>query len=165
MRALASPDRPGTTASTDSIDRRRTTAAAFRPLPLNPAVSARLSRMPTASTKPEIELRRELHARGLRFRIHMTALPGTPDVVLTRARLAVFVDGCFWHGCAEHGVLPKNNREWWAAKLAKNVERDRRKDEELVALGWLPLHFWEHTTVRQAADEVVELWRLRIGRT
>jgi DNA mismatch endonuclease (patch repair protein) len=101
--------------------------------------------MPRESTKPEVALRRALHARGFRFRLHRRDLPGTPDIVFPRQRLAVFVDGCFWHGCAEHGVLPKNNREWWRAKLAANVERDARKDAALVAMGWTPLHLWEHT--------------------
>ncbi|MER3453275.1 MAG: very short patch repair endonuclease [Chloroflexota bacterium] len=117
-----------------------------------------MSRMPRESTGPELALRRLLHARGLRFRLHRRDLPGTPDIVLPRARIAVFVDGCFWHGCPEHGTLPKHNREWWAAKLAANVERDRRKDEELVALGWLPLHFWEHTPVEEMVDSVVGAW-------
>lgn len=94
----------------------------------------------------------------------MRNLPGTPDVVLPRARVAVFLDGCFWHGCVEHGVLPRNNREWWASKLARNAERDRRKDDDLVALGWLPLHYWEHTSVSEMAEEIMEVWRRRTGR-
>lgn len=128
-------------------------------------VSAQMARMPRSSTKPEVELRRELHARGVRFRIQGRGLPGTPDVLLSRARVAVFIDGCFWHGCGDHGVLPKNNREWWAAKLAKNAERDRRKDHELVELGWLPMHFWEHTPVWQIADDIVKVWRQRTNRS
>jgi DNA mismatch endonuclease, patch repair protein len=111
-----------------------------------------------------MDLRRELHARGLRFGVQVKGLPGTPDIVLSRARLAIFVDGCFWHGCADHGVLPKNNREWWASKLASNFERDRRKDQDLAALGWLPLHFREHTTVTEAAEEIVEAWLCRTDR-
>lgn len=103
--------------------------------------------MPRHSTKPEVELRRALHARGFRFRLHRRDLPGTPDIVFPRQRIAVFVDGCFWHGCPTHGVIPKNNRQWWLAKLTKNVERDARKDAELVALGWTPLHLWEHETI------------------
>jgi DNA mismatch endonuclease (patch repair protein) len=112
----------------------------------------------------ELALRRALHARGVRFRLHRRDLPGTPDVVLSRARIAVFVDGCFWHGCPEHGVLPKNNREWWRKKLAENAERDRRKDAQLEELGWLPMHFWEHTPADEMADVVVEAWRSRTGR-
>jgi len=132
--------------------------------PLDSRVSTQMSRMPRTGTKPEVDLRRELHARGLRFRVARSDLPGRPDLSLSRARLAVFVDGCYWHACQFHGTLPKNNREWWRAKFAGNVERDRRKDEELVELGWLPVHFWEHEAAVAAADEVERLWRLRTGR-
>ena len=130
-----------------------------RPLPKNAAVSAQMSRMPRASTKPELALRRELHARGFRFRIHRRDLPGTPDVVFAGARLAVFVDGCFWHACPEHGVLPKHNQRWWTDKFAKNAERDARKDAELAAIGWRPIHLWEHTPVASMADAIGELLR------
>lgn len=139
--------------------------ASARPTPKSAAVSAQMSRMPRSSTKPELALRRELHARGLRFRVHRRDLPGTPDIVFSRARIAVFVDGCFWHGCQDHGTLPKNNRSWWRAKLVANVERDRRKDAELKELGWLPLHFWEHTPTEEMAEAVVAAWRTRTGKT
>lgn len=120
--------------------------------------------MPRSSTGPELLLRRELHARGLRFRVQARELPGTPDVVLSKARVAVFVDGCFWHGCPQHCVMPKNNGDWWADKLAANRERDRRKDAQLVEIGWLPLHLWEHTPVAEAADEIVAVWKERTHR-
>jgi DNA mismatch endonuclease (patch repair protein) len=120
--------------------------------------------MPRSSTTPEVQLRRALHSMGLRFRINQRGLPGTPDIVLSRARLAVFVDGCFWHGCPDHGIVPKNNAEWWRTKLLANAERDRRKDEELIVLGWLPLHFWEHEPTDQMAAKTVALWRRRTGR-
>ncbi len=81
--------------------------------------------------------------------------------MLPGARLAVFVDGCFWHACPYHGVLPKNNREWWQEKLAKNSERDARKDAELEAMGWTPVRLWEHMSVDQMADTVAELWAER----
>ena len=136
-----------------------------KPLPKSAAVSAQMSRMPRSSTKPELALRRSLHARGLRFTIQRRDLPGTPDLVFSRARIAVFVDGCFWHGCSSHGVIPKNNRDWWQAKLATNAARDRRKDLELEKLGWVPLHLWEHTPLEEMADAVVEAWRSRTGRS
>lgn len=120
-----------------------------------------MRRMPRRDTRPELALRSELHRRGLRFRIHAAGLPGRPDVVFTRARLAVFVDGCFWHGCPQHGVLPKSNREWWRAKLDRNIERDREKDEALVELGWRPMHVWEHEAPEEAADRVETAWRSR----
>jgi DNA mismatch endonuclease (patch repair protein) len=135
-----------------------------RPAPLNRHVSEQMKRMPRSSTKPEVALRKLLHARGLRFRLHRRDLPGSPDIVMPGARLAVFVDGCFWHACPEHGVLPKNNRDWWAAKLDDNSERDARKDRQLTELGWFPLHLWEHEDVESMADRVETLWRSRTGR-
>jgi DNA mismatch endonuclease (patch repair protein) len=83
---------------------------------------------------------------------------------LSKARIAVFVDGCFWHGCAEHGVLPKNNRDWWRTKLETNRERDARKDAELAELGWVALHFWEHEAVPDMVTVVTQRWRERTGR-
>jgi len=94
-----------------------------------------MQRMPRSATGPEILLRRELHRRGLRFRVNHPHLPGRPDIAFTGARVAVFIDGCFWHACPQHGVMPKNNREWWPDKLTRNVERDREKDEQLDKLG------------------------------
>ena len=129
-----------------------------RPTALNPAVSAQMSRMPRERTKPELLLRRELHRRGLRFRVNHRALPGRPDIAFTRVRLAVFVDGCFWHLCPQHSTLPKNNAEWWLIKLQRNVARDREKDAALIALGWQALHAWEHENPAVVADEVERRW-------
>lgn len=129
----------------------------------DPHVSAQMRRMPRSGSGPEMVLRRELHRRGLRFRVNLRGLPGTPDIALTRARLAIFVDGCFWHSCPDHGTVPKNNRRWWKAKLDGNVERDRRKDRELRALGWTVLHFWEHEDIGRAADQVERAWRSALG--
>ena len=85
-------------------------------------------------------------------------------MLLTRARIAVFVDGCFWHSCPEHGTTPSANRTWWAEKLAANVRRDRATDEHLLELGWLVLRFWEHDDPGIAADLVVDAWRRRLPR-
>jgi len=117
--------------------------------------------MPRASTGPEILIRHELHRRGLRFRVNYARLPGRPDIALTGARVAVFVDGCFWHACPDHGVLPRNNRDWWQAKLSRNVARDREKDEQLDSLGWVVVHVWEHEDPARAADAIEHLWRSR----
>ena len=136
-----------------------------RPKPKNALVSAQMSRMPRASSGPELVFRRALHASGLRFTTHRRDLPGTPDVVLSKAKIAVFIDGCFWHGCEEHGTLPKNNREWWRAKLDGNRQRDLRKDEALRAIGWIAIHFWEHENVDDMVRVIRELWLDRTGRT
>jgi DNA mismatch endonuclease (patch repair protein) len=131
------------------------------PIPLNTAVSAQMKRMPRSSTRPEILIRRELHRRGLRFRVNHPRLPGRPDIAFTAARMAVFVDGCFWHSCPDHRVFPKNNRDWWRDKLERNVARDREKDAQLDLLGWIVVHVWEHQNPVEAADAIEQLWRSR----
>ena len=98
----------------------------------------------------------------MRFRVD-APIPGLPrrraDVVFTRARIAVFVDGCFWHGCPEHATHPARNAEWWATKLARNVERDRETDEHLRATGWTVLRFWEHADMAGASTAVFDQWK------
>lgn len=111
------------------------------------------------NTKPEVLLRSILHRRGLRFRKHL-AIQGQgarvrPDIVFTRNRLAVFVDGCFWHGCPEHGTQPKHNAGYWVPKLRRNAERDRKVNDALRAEGWRVLRFWEHTSPEDAAVVVI----------
>jgi len=125
--------------------------------PLNAAVSSQMARMPTRDSKPELKLRSALHSAGLRYRLHRKDLPGTPDICFGPAQVAVFVDGCFWHLCPEHGSVPKNNRQWWAEKLSKNRERDRRVDSELEARGWLSIRVWEHEDSEVAATRIKSL--------
>lgn len=105
--------------------------------------SETMARVRSRNTSVELLLRKELWARGLRYRIHYN-LPGTPDVVFVRRRVAVFVDGCFWHGCPEHYTLPATNRRFWADKVARNIDRDRRVDAQLHKLGWTVMRFWSH---------------------
>lgn len=101
----------------------------------------------TKGTAPELLVRSVLHELGFRFRLHRRDLPGTPDIVLPRHRAIVFVHGCFWHGHhCRRGALPTSNVQFWAAKRAKNVERDRTKLEQLGALGWRVLVVWECET-------------------
>jgi DNA mismatch endonuclease, patch repair protein len=112
-------------------------------------------------TKREMELRSLLHRRGLRFRVH-ALLPGLrrrSDIVFTRARVVVFVDGCFWHGCPEHGTWPKQNADWWREKIEANQRRDRDTDARLRAAGWTVIRVWEHDDPIQAADRVTEVVR------
>ena len=134
-----------------------------RPRPLNDLVKRQMRSMPSKDTAAEMTLRRELHRLGVRYRLHLRQLPDTPDIALTRARVAVFADGCFWHRCPEHGTSPKNNSAWWFSKLDGNVSRDRRKDFELQELGWIPVHVWEHEDPAVAAAEIAGIWRERIG--
>jgi DNA mismatch endonuclease, patch repair protein len=109
-------------------------------------------------SRAELALRAELHRLGLRFRVDLPLrVPGRvvrPDVVFTRARLAVFVDGCFWHCCPEHGNTPRANSDYWQPKLARNVARDRAVDAALGVTGWRVLRAWEHENPRQVAARV-----------
>lgn len=108
-------------------------------------------------TKPELRLRRELHRRGHRYYVDRAPLEGLrrrADLVFPRLRVAVYVDGCFWHACPQHGTRPKNNRDWWDAKLDGNVRRDRDTDQLLAAAGWTTVRVWEHEPVAAAADQV-----------
>lgn len=112
-------------------------------------------------TRPEVALRSLLHRHGLRFRcdlsVQTTHRRVRVDVAFTKQRLAVFVDGCFWHCCPAHGQLPKSNSDYWHPKLARNVARDRDVDAALCAAGWTVMRFWEHTPASDAAA-TIERW-------
>lgn len=116
-----------------------------------------MSRMPTHSTKPEMALRRLLHQAGLRYRVNSRVLPGRPDIALTRARIAVFVDGCFWHGCPRHSPASRMNSEWWRRKLERNRARDEETTARLTARGWAVVRVWEHANPDAAADLIHRL--------
>jgi DNA mismatch endonuclease (patch repair protein) len=109
-------------------------------------------------TLPERALRSLLHRRGLRFRVDLpVAVDGRsprPDIVFTRQRLAIFVDGCFWHGCPEHARRPKANATYWGPKIARNIERDSEQAQRLQAAGWTVLRVWEHEDPAAIADAV-----------
>ena len=111
-----------------------------------------------SDTRPEVLLRSELHRRGRRFRKDLPVETASrrirPDVVFTRHRLAVFLDGCFWHCCPEHSRRPSVNTEYWEPKLARNVARDRDTDLALQAAGWRVLRAWEHERPELIADRV-----------
>ena len=122
-----------------------------------PDVSARYSRLARTGTAPEILLRRELHRRGRRFRVH-ARIDGLArrrvDIAFTRWRVCVLVDGCFWHSCPDHGVVPRTNREWWEWKLGRTRQRDADTDAALSSLGWTVVRVWEHVPPVVAADLV-----------
>ncbi len=127
------------------------------PHPSSAAVTAAMKGNRRVDTKPEVALRAALHQRGLRFRKdHMLRTTGGTrakvDIVFTRARIAVFVDGCFWHGCPEHGRVPSTNRHYWPAKLAGNRERDKRVTAALEADGWTVIRLWEHVPLSEAVE-------------
>lgn len=111
-----------------------------------------MSRIRGRNTGPELLLRKELWAAKLRYRLHYKA-PGKPDIAFPKTRVAVFVDGCFWHGCPQHSMRPRTNRVFWQRKIGANVNRDRAVVLLLRAEGWSVLRFWEHE-IRNDASKV-----------
>lgn len=119
-----------------------------------------MSRQRRRDTDPEVLLRRRLHRLGYRFRVNYP-VPGRPrrtmDIAFTRAKVAVFVDGCFWHACPEHATWPRANSAWWREKLEKNRARDAETDELLSQAGWTVVRVWEHSDVEKALQKVLEV--------
>lgn len=116
----------------------------------------------STDTGPEIALRSALHRRGLRFRKHASPVADVrcrADIVFPTAQVAVFVDGCFWHGCALHSTQPKSNAAFWRQKIGANIARDRRNDDELREAGWTVVRIWEHEDVSDAAQRIDTLVR------
>jgi DNA mismatch endonuclease (patch repair protein) len=111
-------------------------------------------------TLPEVRVRAALHAMGLRFRKNARPIEGlrcTADVVFRKERVAVFVDGCFWHGCPEHGRVPGKNSAYWGEKLERNALRDRRNEKALDEAGWTVLRYWEHQPSEEVAMEIRDI--------
>ena len=125
----------------------------------DPATSARMRAQRRRDTAPELALRRELHRRGVRYYVDRAPMKGVrrrADLVFPRRKVAVYVDGCFWHSCPQHATFPKNNAQWWAEKLAGNVTRDRDTDTRLTDAGWTVVRIWEHENPMVAANRVQE---------
>ncbi len=123
-----------------------------------------MAKLGRRDTQPELAIRSELHRRGLRFRVDRPPLPGLrsrADIVFGPARVAVYVDGCFWHSCPEHGTRPKANAEWWEQKLKRNHERDAETDRTLRENGWEVVRIWEHEDPVEAADRITRVLRNR----
>ena len=128
--------------------------------------SAMMSRIRGRDTGPEMALRRALWASGLRYRIY-PALPGKPDIAFISGKVAIFVDGCFWHGCSLHGVMPSTNTEFWRRKIGRNMERDNETNEKLEKAGWIVLRFWEHEvekSLQVCVDRVMDTLKRRPAR-
>lgn len=120
----------------------------------------RMQRQRRRDTKPEATLRRELHRLGMRYRVDRLVIPGVrrrADIVFVRARVAIFVDGCFWHVCPAHGTWPQANAAWWESKLRANIARDRDTDSRLAAAGWQVVRLWEHDDLPAAAAFIESL--------
>jgi DNA mismatch endonuclease, patch repair protein len=109
-------------------------------------------------TLPELQLRSELHRRGLRYRVNDRPVKGlrrSADLVFRKARVVVYVDGCFWHGCPTHFIQPKANGAYWAQKIDRNRRRDVETDEILLANGWHIVRVWEHDDPTEGAERVL----------
>ncbi|WP_435055880.1 very short patch repair endonuclease [Micromonospora aurantiaca (nom. illeg.)] len=130
-----------------------------QPEALNEGRSRNMRANRRANTKPEVALRSHLHRLGYRYRKdHRLDLPGgvrvRPDIVFTKRKVAVFVDGCFWHVCPQHGREPTRNEWYWSPKLRRNVERDRMADHALAGAGWRVVRIWEHEALDDAVERV-----------
>jgi DNA mismatch endonuclease, patch repair protein len=103
-----------------------------------------MSSIKSKDTKPEMIVRKLLHSMGYRFRLHRKDLPGTPDIILPKYRVAIFVNGCFWHGHENcpNSSMPKTNKEFWDEKIKKNKQRDQKNIEKLIDQGWKPIIIW-----------------------
>ncbi len=116
-----------------------------------------MARTGPRDTAPEMALRRELHRRGLRFRVDRSVLADRRrrvDIVFGPTKVAVFVDGCFWHGCPDHATQPRANSSYWQDKLATNQRRDRDTDRKLEVAGWMVIRIWEHEDPIDAASRI-----------
>ena len=117
-------------------------------------------------TKPELAVRSAVHRRGLRYRVAARPEPElrrTADMVFRKAKVVVFVDGCFWHGCPEHGTRPSTNRQYWLSKIEGNINRDAQTSLHLEKSGWKVLRFWEHEDPEAVADQVEASVRSALG--
>ena len=123
-----------------------------------PPKKQRFANTPGRDNPRERALRSALHRRGLRFRVHLRPLQSrvSVDIAFTRPKVAVFLDGCFWHGCPEHGTWPKTNTEFWRKKILRNIERDIDVGVALTKAGWQVVRIWEHTPLDQAVEIVAE---------
>lgn len=127
--------------------------------PSSPEASRRMAKVRQTGTGAEIALRRDLYRRGLRYRVDFEVLKKprrVADIAFPGLMIAIFVDGCFWHGCPEHATWPKQNSDFWRQKIETNRARDIDTNERLRNIGWTVLRFWEHEQPTEAADIVVQ---------
>lgn len=138
------------------------TSRAGVPKPSSIEARNRMRANRSRDTTPETELRSLLHRRGLRFRVDISPIPGVrrrADLVFPGARVAVFVDGCFWHGCPLHATWPKANADFWREKIETNRRRDEDTNRKFTEAGWTVVRVWEHEDVEAASLRIVEMVR------
>ena len=136
------------------------------PKPLNESVRLRMKRQRRRDTDAELHVRRRLHSMGLRYRVDFGPEPSLPcrgDIVFTRSKIVIFIDGCFWHGCPVHATNPKSNSAWWREKLTQNAARDQRNTAALRDMGWRVLRFWEHEDPEDISTHIVAVLKSQEG--
>lgn len=116
-----------------------------------------MSRVKNKDSNAERALRSALHAEGLRFRLHRRVQGVTVDIIFPASKVAVLVDGCFWHGCPKHATYPKSNQDYWLPKLAENKERDKRQRLRLRKAGWMVIRAWEHECLPPSSRIVAKI--------
>lgn len=144
---------------------RRRSEGTSRPKASSMAVRRRMQSTPQRDTPAELRIRQLLHGMGLRYSVDakpMTDSPRRADVMFRRAQVAVFVDGCFWHGCSEHGTWPKANAHFWRSKILANIQRDADTNDRLRDHGWLVIRVWEHEDPAVAAERIARRVRSRL---
>jgi len=136
------------------------------PHPADEATSIRMRANSRRDTRPELAVRSRLHRAGFRFFVdrplQLTDRAVRPDISFPRARVAVFIDGCFWHACPDHGTRPTRNTKYWSPKLRRNVARDRAIDLALASEGWTCLRYWEHEVPCSVAEAIADAVRLKL---
>ena len=136
------------------------------PPPSSDAASVRMRATGRRDSTAEVSVRRAVHRLGLRYLVDERPVPEFrrhADLVFRRAKVAVFVDGCFWHGCPRHCVWPRANARWWRAKIEQTRSRDADTNAKLRAAGWIVLRFWEHAEASRAADRISRVVAKRLG--
>lgn len=132
--------------------------------PSSPDVSRRMSQVRSSGTDAELQIRREIFRRGLRYRVDRRAcrdVNSRADLVFGPVKVAVYIDGCFWHSCPKHSTIPKANRDWWVRKLDRNKERDQQTDRALSRHGWKVIRIWEHEDPIAAANRIEKVVKER----
>ncbi|MFR7562448.1 MAG: very short patch repair endonuclease [Coprobacillaceae bacterium] len=129
-------------------------------LKTSPEISKRMAHVKTKKNSAEVMLAKSLWHRGYRYRLNYKALPGSPDVALTKYRIAIFIDGEFWHGknFEQRKNKLKNNKDYWIEKIQENIDRDLRNDKLLRQMDWYPIHFWSNDVIKycnQCIDEII----------
>jgi DNA mismatch endonuclease (patch repair protein) len=150
-----------------SMDKRvkRRSNLATRPIASSESVRKRMQSTPQRDTPAELRIRRILHSIGLRYSVNVKPLAGSSrraDIAFRRAKVAVFVDGCFWHGCPVHGTWPRANARFWREKIHANMKRDADTNLQLERQGWIAIRIWEHDEATRAARRVAKLVRARL---